>query len=111
MELTERRRRDEVESLEAETAGKQSEAEGAWERAQTNLTAKYEQRKARIARAYKAAKKYALRRADDEEGRQKYAVQKGLLDTERNRVEGLQHNDATLADLQAQLAESEQSHQ
>jgi len=109
VDTTQRRFQSEMEAHETEVSAQRADAEATFARAEAQIKERYEKRKARIARAHKAAKKTALERANDEEGRQKYTVQKGLLDTERNRAENLRQNDATLAEFQAQLAESEHS--
>jgi len=62
--------------------------------------ARYEERKIRIGKAEKSARRHALERVSDDEGRRKYGIQKGLLDTERGRIEALKQNEATLADFE-----------
>src|SRR6185436_11447189 len=61
-------------------------------------------RKQRISKAQAGAKRKALDRIDAEEGRRKYRVQKGMLDTEKWRADSLAQNDAVFAGFQANAA-------
>src|SRR5262249_52625699 len=56
--------------------------------------------------AHKSSQRQIAQRIDDEEGGRKYKVQRGLLDTQRQRSDGLAQNDATLAEFEGQLAAS-----
>src|SRR5262245_1906309 len=83
-----------------------SQAEAAHQSAKVKIQSSHEQRKTRITAAQKSSKRQALERIENEEGRVKYASQKGVLDTERNRHQSLRQNDATLAEFNQQLAEN-----
>jgi DNA segregation ATPase FtsK/SpoIIIE, S-DNA-T family len=54
------------------------------------------QRKARITKAHTSSRKAALARIDEKEGRRKFAVQKGILETEKGR-------DARVAELEREF--------
>ncbi len=86
--------------LEVKTAAAQQEFASAKEATEK----RFQQRKERIARAHLAAKKRGSGRIDAEEGRRKYHVQKGMLDTEKWRADSLAQNDAAFAQFQGQLA-------
>jgi DNA segregation ATPase FtsK/SpoIIIE, S-DNA-T family len=104
-----------VETSKFETAVEEENARLAEATAQTearlrteeeHLEARYVKRRARINKAQHGSKKMALERIELEEGRQKYGVQKGLLDTERNRKTELAANDTRLQEFQLRLTES-----
>src|SRR5258706_97018 len=108
-DIAERRFREDSETQEAEAAAQISREESRFESAKAKLRSKYEQRKTRIGRAQQSSKRRTLEWVEHHEGREKYTAQKGLLDTERGRVEGLKQNDTALADYESQLAEDRQA--
>ena len=60
------------------------------------------QRKTRMTRAHATSRKKALDRVDEVEGRRKFAVQKGILDTERARDQRLADLDRAWSEYQAE---------
>jgi len=107
-EAAERRFKEEIEAHDGVVAAEIQQAKESLDASKARLVARYEERKIRIGKAEKSARRHALERVNDDEGRRKYGIQKGLLDTERGRIEALKQNEATLADFQNQLAESRQ---
>jgi S-DNA-T family DNA segregation ATPase FtsK/SpoIIIE len=99
----EKRLKDELETHEAEFTQKIADVETEFNAAQEGLRARYERRKTRITRAQHSSQRQGLQRVEKDEGRKKYPIQKGLLDTKRNREEALKQNEARLADFHAQL--------
>lgn len=67
----------------------------------------YSQGEVRLADAYARARKGAAERIDLEEGRRKYRVQRGMLDTEKAQTEALAANDTALGAFQGSLAEKQ----
>jgi len=100
----ERRFQSDMEALEARLAEDLAAGETAFQTAKSALQARYEQRKGRIAKAQHMSQRQGLQRLDRDEGQKTYPIQKGLLDTKRNREEALKQNDAALADFHTQLA-------
>ena len=85
------------------------QAETEFQAVEQHLEEWFVRRKGRIDRARKNCRKQALDRLELEEGRQKYAVQKGTLETERLQKEAIAANDARLQDFEARLAASRQA--
>ena len=100
----ERRFQSDIEALDARLAEDLARAEAEFQTAKGTLQARYERRKARIAKAQHMSQRQGLQRLDRDEGQKTYPIQKGLLDTKRNREEALKQNDAALADFHTQLA-------
>jgi hypothetical protein len=98
-----------VEEEAARLAAEIGQAEAVFHNRRATLDARYEGRKARIVQAHRASKKQVLERIELEEGGQKYAVQKGLLDTDRNRKAELAANDARYEEFKLRLAENSQA--
>jgi len=94
-----------VEEENARLAAETTQAETAFRTKQERLEAAYVKRRARIHKAHHGSRKMAIERSELEEGRLKYAVQKGLLDTERNRKAELAANDARHEEFKTRLAE------
>ncbi|MBN2507796.1 MAG: ATP-binding protein [Verrucomicrobia bacterium] len=84
-------------------------AEAAWKDTRARLQARYERRLARFQQARQSSQHHLAERIDHEEGRRKYAAQKGLIETERERKENLARNDETLAEFSRQLAENREA--
>lgn len=105
-EAAQKRFAEEIAEHDATLAAQLGAAEAEFQSATQAFRSKYEQRKARIAKAHKASQKTALERIENEEGRRKYQSQKGLLDTKRFRSDSLAQNDATLAEFSQQLSEN-----
>lgn len=82
-----------------------AQAEATFRTKQERLEAAYVKRRARIHKAHHGSRKMAIERSELEEGRLKYAVQKGLLDTERNRKAELAANDTRHEEFKSRLAE------
>ncbi len=104
IDMAQRRLKQDLDNLEAETATKLEEAQATFDTAKTRTDQVYEKRKTRITKAYQASNRQGLKWIEQQEGRKKYPIQKGLLDTKRNREESLKANDAALADSHDQLA-------
>ena len=68
------------------------------------LQVRYEQRKARIDEARRSSQRLAEERIEDREGRRKYAVQKGTLENDRSRSDGLKQNEEGRIAFAAELA-------
>ena len=103
-EATEKKYQAQIIALQNDLESKLKQAQISFSAAKEHLENKYQQRSQRIARAHATSKRKALDRIDAEEGRRKYRVQKGMLDTEKWRDESLSQNDSTLAAFQAQIA-------
>jgi hypothetical protein len=93
----------------ARAAEETEKVEAAFRARQELLESRYVKRRARIAKAHQGSKKMALERIELEEGRQKYLVQKGLLDTERNRKAELAANDTRHEEFKGALAQHRQA--
>lgn len=104
IDTLEKRFQSDLEGLDARLAEDIARAESESHAAKEALQARYEQRKGRIAKARHASQRQGLRRLDRNEGQKTYPIQKGLLDTKRNREEALKQNDAALAGFHAELA-------
>jgi DNA segregation ATPase FtsK/SpoIIIE, S-DNA-T family len=100
----EKRFQSDIEALDARLAEDLAGAETTFQTEKEALQARYERRKNRIAKAQYSSQRQGLQRLDRVEGQKTYPIQKGLLDTKRNREEALKQNDAALADFHAQLA-------
>ena len=79
-----------LQRLEAEQKAKREELAGAFGAREAHLNERTAQRKTRIAKAHTASRKRGLERIDEKEGRRKFAVQKGMLDTEKRRDQRVQ---------------------
>lgn len=97
---------DALAAEEARLAEAMAQAEAEWAARRQALEQRCQRRRARISRARHAVQRMARERIDLEEGRQKYAVQKGLLDLEKNRKAELAANDARYQQFNAQLQEA-----
>ena len=82
------------------------QAEAAFQAGEQHLEAWFLRRKGRIEKARKACRKGAIERLELEEGRHKYTVQKGTLDTERKQKEAVAANNTRLQEFEARLAGS-----
>ncbi len=98
------RRLHEAAQEEKDAAARELAEEGArFSEVRIQLQSKYHTRKTRLGDAMQAAKRRALEASEQEEGRRKYAVQKGTLDARRHQEQSLARNDATLAEFHRQL--------
>jgi S-DNA-T family DNA segregation ATPase FtsK/SpoIIIE len=88
---------------EAQLAGSTRQAEAELQTVEQHLEEWFLRRKARIDRARKNCRKQAIDRLELEEGRQKYAVQKGTLETEKQQKEAIAANDARWQEFEARL--------
>jgi hypothetical protein len=84
-------------------------AETTFQAGQQSLEEWFMRRKTRIDRARKSCRKHAVERLELEEGREKYHVQKGTLETERNQKEAVAANDTRWREFEARLAGSRAS--
>ena len=105
-DATEKRFKEESETLNAQLAQQLAEANAAFEAAKSGFQTRNEQRTARITRARKSSQKLSAERIDEEEGGWKHRSQKGLLDTKRWRTDSLALNDTRLAEFNSQLGEN-----
>ena len=97
IDLAQKRLKQDLESVEADSANKITEAQAEYESAKTRAEGIHERRKTRIVKAYQTSNRQGLQWIEQQEGRKKYPIQKGLLDTKRNREEALKANDAKAA--------------
>lgn len=95
------------EELQLSEALGQAEAEQ--QARQQHLESWFVRRKGRIEKARKNCRKQAIDRLELEEGRQKYNVQKGTLETEKWQKESIAANNARSRELEARLAASGQA--
>jgi DNA segregation ATPase FtsK/SpoIIIE, S-DNA-T family len=92
----------ELKHLQAADKAKREELSAASAARGTNLDERAAQREARIIKAHTASRKRALDRIDEKEGRRKFAVQKGILDTEKERDQRVQELEREFQDFSAQ---------
>ena len=109
LEAQEKRRRDTLTSLEAKLTTDLQQAESRLITHSDAVRTQYRRWTALISKAHKRAHQQSLRWIEEEEGRRKYPVQKGLLDTKRWRAESLEQNDARWADVQRQVADNQET--
>src|SRR5207249_7980545 len=64
----------------------------------------YEKRKTRLGKAYRSSKELGLTRIEDRTGQRKYALQRQMLQAERDRDAGLANNAAALEEFRKDLA-------
>ncbi|HAB16675.1 MAG TPA: ATP-binding protein [Verrucomicrobiales bacterium] len=81
------------------------EAQSTHRAAQEALELALQQRRQRLQKAQRAARKSALDRIEREEGRHRFTVQKGTLDTEREEKAALEANEIWFQEFSARLAE------
>jgi DNA segregation ATPase FtsK/SpoIIIE, S-DNA-T family len=105
-DATEKRFKEDTETVAAQLVAETGEATRAFGEAKARFQARNEQRTARITRARKSSQKLAAQRVDDEEGGWKHKSQKGLLDTKRWRTDSLALNGTRLAEFNQQLEEN-----
>jgi DNA segregation ATPase FtsK/SpoIIIE, S-DNA-T family len=103
-ELAQKRLKQDLETLEAEAAAKLTEATELFQTRSAELQRRNESRKTRIGKAYQTSNRQGFQRVEQLEGRKKYPIQKGLLDTKRNREDLLKRNDAALGEFHGELA-------
>ena len=90
----------ELQRLQEEQSARRSELGSKAQQRIAQLEARTSARKTRITKAYGSSRKQSLERIDETEGRRKFGVQKGLLDTERNRDQRIAELDRGWAELQ-----------
>ncbi|MBI5385224.1 MAG: ATP-binding protein [Verrucomicrobia bacterium] len=95
-----------LEQENARLAAETAKADAEFQAKEKAFKAKLEAREARIIKAHRGATQQATARIEREEGQVTFTVQKGLLDTERNRKAELAANDTRLAEFQAAIAET-----
>jgi DNA segregation ATPase FtsK/SpoIIIE, S-DNA-T family len=104
MDTLEKRFREDTETHDARLAENLISAESDYQSAKETLQARYDRRKARIARALHTSQRQGLKRIEAAEGQQTYPIQAGLLDIKRQREDALKQNDTALSDFHARLA-------
>ena len=75
----------ELQRLREEQNARREKVSGEFRERGGRLETRTTDRKTRISKAHAASRKKALDQIDEKEGRRKFAVQKGILDTEKNR--------------------------
>ncbi len=105
-----------LEQQAGQVAATIGEAEAALENAREIANTRFEQRKALIGKAYQSSKEKALVNVEEQMGARKYELQKKMLQSERDRANGiaaagtaLEEFKASLANEQALLASVEES--
>jgi S-DNA-T family DNA segregation ATPase FtsK/SpoIIIE len=101
----EKRFRDQIAAREADVTRELQRRESEFQTTREKLQASYQKRTAQISKAHKSVKLKAAHWITDEEGRRKYPLQRGVLDTQRGRLEVLKENDNRFTAFQQQLAE------
>jgi F0F1-type ATP synthase membrane subunit b/b' len=86
-----------------------AEADAACAAAREAATARFENRKALVGRAYQASKEKALQQIDDQTGGGKYELQKRMLQAERDRDASLATTATTLQDFKTCLAAEQEA--
>jgi hypothetical protein len=86
-----------------------AEAETAFQAEKAGAQAKFEQRKARIGRAYQSSKELALKQIEDRTGGRKYELQKRMLQAERDRDAGLSATTHAFEEFRSNLAAEQQT--
>jgi len=84
-------------------------AEADFQNAKTAAQVKFEQRKARIGRAYQTSREHALNKIDERLGGRRYELQKVMLQAEKDRDSGLAATTTASRELQAGLATEQQT--
>ncbi len=101
----ERRQHEQVAGEDsAQSAAMLAEAEAAFQSAKSAAEARYEQRKARIARARQSTKERTLEKIETKTGSRKYELQKRMLQAGRDRESGLAGTVAAFQEFDARLA-------
>ena len=86
-----------------------AEADANFASAREAATARFEQRKVRIGKAYQASKETVLQRIEDRMGARKYDLQKRMLQAERDRDSGLANAATTLQEFKTNLAAEQEA--
>jgi S-DNA-T family DNA segregation ATPase FtsK/SpoIIIE len=105
-ETAELRYQQQMRAAENEHAAQVEKARAETQAALDHVQGRFAARERRLHDGHASARKLALERVDHEEGRRKYAVQKGTFDADRRQTELLAANDAALADFRARLEET-----
>ena len=83
--------------------------ETAFATATERASANYEKRKIRIGKAYRTSKELGLSRVEDRIGQRKYALQRQMLQAERDRDSALANATATLEEFRSKLAAAQET--
>jgi S-DNA-T family DNA segregation ATPase FtsK/SpoIIIE len=94
----------ELEKLLAEQKARRDEIKGTASARLANLEKRTAARKIRITKAHATSRKRSLERIDEVEGRRKFSVQKGILDTEKGREQRIAELDGNWAAYQQESA-------
>ncbi|HTG44838.1 MAG TPA: hypothetical protein VK633_09930, partial [Verrucomicrobiae bacterium] len=105
-EAAEVRQQQALKAAEVEWADRLAHAQARQDLFLGTIQSKFASRERRLHDGHASARKAAFERVDHEEGRRKYAVQKGTLEAQRRREELLAANDAALAQFRGRLAEA-----
>ncbi len=105
-EAAELRFQQQMRAAENDLAQKIEAARGETQASLDHIQGRFAARERRLHDAHASARKRALEMVDHEEGRRKYAVQKGTLDTDRLREELLAANEKALVDFRARVEEA-----
>ncbi len=104
-----RRRQDGIAEKEALLASELSRLAVPFQAARDKAQRRHDQREARLAAGRESSLRRALEKIQNEEGRQKYIAQKGLLDTGKFREESLAANEAAYAEFSQSLGASQEA--
>ncbi|HVM46631.1 MAG TPA: FtsK/SpoIIIE domain-containing protein [Candidatus Acidoferrum sp.] len=106
----ERRQRERAAAAHAaELESALAEAQAGFTAAREAATARFDQRKDRVGKAYQSSKDKCLQRVEEETGAHKYELQKRMLQAERDRDAGYANTATALQDFKASLAGEDQA--
>lgn len=96
-----------LQEQEKQSAAALNELEAAFGQSKTKAEQRYRDRKARIGKAFQAAKEQRLQQIDNELGNRRYEMQKRMLQAERDRESGLTAAATARKEFQARLEEQQ----
>jgi DNA segregation ATPase FtsK/SpoIIIE, S-DNA-T family len=92
-----------------QSAADRAQAEAAFQALRSAVQNRYQQRKARITKAGQAARAQGIQRVEDATGARKYALQKAMLQAERDRESGLTNAAKRVTDLKGSFATEQEA--
>src|SRR6266852_8554497 len=92
-----------LEELTGKLAADLAEEDSKFQQAISTAKSNCEKRKARLGKAYRSSKELGLARMEDRTGQRKYALQRQMLEAERDRDAGLANNAAALEEFRKDL--------
>jgi len=93
-----------LEELTGKLAADLAEEDSKFQQAISTAKSNYEKRKTRLGKAYRSSKELGLARVEDRTGQRKYALQRQMLQAERDRDAGLANAAAALEEFRKGLA-------